>query len=158
MSLVQELRVPLIGRPETEHEWAKSNTETTPYMFWDSIYFIQMALHTKASLWKAESQDVPYIRAAPSWSALQLSLLLHKRLLFRLAGLHLRAPYPAFLQESIKQHVKQLHGGIIVSTNQYVRAETTQPLAYHRPRGNSWQHTVHEVFKKLPAVPPELLL
>ena len=77
--------------------------------------------------------------------------------MFTLAGFHLRALHPAFLQEFIDQHFKQLHGGMIFSTSQNRRAETTQPSAYCRPRGNRWQHTVEEVFEKLPEFSPELL-
>ena len=51
-----------------------------------------------------------------------------------------------------------VHGCMIVYTNQKKRAETTQCMAYYRPSGNSWQHTVHGIFEKLPAVSPELLL
>ena len=66
MLLVHEWQVLLIERPETEHERARSSSETKPHIFGDNTYFIQMALHTKASLSSAKNQDVPYVRAAPS--------------------------------------------------------------------------------------------
>ena len=83
--------------PETEHEWAKSLSEINTYIFEDDTYFIQMAPLGKASLWGANSQEVPYAKAAPNWILPQLPLLLHKRLIFQLAGLHLCAPHPALL-------------------------------------------------------------
>ena len=47
---------------------------------------------------------------------------------------------------------------MIVSYNQYRRAETTQLLAYRKPGANGRQQIFHEVFEKLPAVLSELLL
>ena len=44
------------------------------------------------------------------------------------------------------------------SNNQKKREETNQRLAYDGPRGNSWEHTVHEIFDKLPAISPEIFL
>ena len=54
-----ERQVLLIERPETEHYWARSSSETKQFTFLDNTYFIQMAPHPKLSLCRAESQDVP---------------------------------------------------------------------------------------------------
>ena len=78
-------------RPETEHEWARSCSEIETPSFGDNTYFTQMAPHTKASLRRAKSQKVPYVRAAPSCGPLQLPLLLHERLVLQLAGFYLCA-------------------------------------------------------------------
>ena len=69
-SLVNGWRVLVTERLETEHERANGNSKTTPYMFAENTYFIQMAPHMKTSQWRAESRDVPDVSAAPSWSLL----------------------------------------------------------------------------------------
>ena len=80
-----------------KQEWTRDCSQIEAPSFGDNIYFIQMALHTEVSLRRTESQDVPYVRAAPSWSSLQLPLLLHEGPVLRLPGLHLCAPHPPFL-------------------------------------------------------------
>ena len=109
-----------------------------------------MELHTKTNLWRAESWDVSYARATPRWSPLQLPLVLHNRLVFGLAGLFLSATQPIFSRSPSNNFdcLRQPISG----------AEINQPMAYRRPRGNGRQHTVHGVFEKVPAIPPELFL
>ena len=60
-------------------------------------YFKQMLPSTEASLRTAERQDITYVRAAPRWRPLQLSLLLNEGLLFRPATLDLIAVDPSAL-------------------------------------------------------------
>ena len=109
-SLANEYQMLLIERLEPKYDWGKGNSETTRYMFGDNGYFIQMALHTKANLRRADSQDVPYLRVDPCCSPLQLPPLSHKWLVIWSAVFHLSASHPAFLGQSIKQHPEHLLG------------------------------------------------
>ena len=124
---------PRLATASSWNAWNKAQTNqqqhwSSTQLVGDNTYFAQMAPQTETNLWRAESQDVPYVRAAAPWSPLQLPLLLHKLLTLWFARHHLGVPCPAVLKKSVKQHSKQLHQGINVPANQHINiAEQKQP-------------------------------
>ena len=65
-------------------------------------YFKQMLASTKTSLQRAKRQDVTYVRAAPRWKPLQLSLVLHKGLVLSPTSLNPTASDPPPFQTPIQ--------------------------------------------------------
>ena len=88
-------------------------------------YFKQMLTRTETSLQTAERQDITYVRAAPRWRPLQLSLLLDERLVFRPASLDLTALDPSALQKTIEQLTQQMQWCMVISSDDDRRTETT---------------------------------
>ena len=108
-SLAHEWQMLLNEGPETKHEWANCNSETTTNLFGDHAQFKQMAPHTKTSLRRAKIQDFSHITAAPCWILLHRLLLLHKYLVFWSAGLHLSASQTSALGHD-RLHQSKLEG------------------------------------------------
>ena len=72
-------------------------TIVKPYHIGHDTYFKQMLTSMEASLRTAERQDITYVRAAPRWRPLQVSLLLNEGLVFRPASLDITALDPPAL-------------------------------------------------------------
>ena len=87
----------------------------------DITYLVQTTTSPKSRLWGPRRQDVPYIRATPFGDALQLPLILHRRLIFSLTGLHSLATGPTRLHLAIQKMAEQMKRSIVIPPTKILR-------------------------------------
>ena len=117
-----------------------------------------MQASTRTILQRANRQDVTYVRAAPRWRPLQLSLLLDKGMAFSPKSLNLIASDPPPFQKPIQQKTKQMQWSVVVSSKDDCRAETTLTLSKLGTGSYGGRHRVREFLQKPTGVSLELSL
>ena len=121
-------------------------------------YYKQMLVSTKTSPQRAKRQEVTYVRAAPRWKPIRLSLLLNQGLVFSPTSLNIIAFDPPPFQKPIQQKTKQMQRRVVVPANDDCRVKTTQSMCNHGTGSYGGQHRVHEFLLKSTGVPLELPL
>ena len=117
MLLVHEWQVLLIERPKTNMIELEVATRLKPHFWRQYIVYTNGAAHESQPVKSRKSgrslrQGGSLLKSAPAASAPARTT---GTLTCRLPSL---PPHPYFLQQSNKQHVKELHRSMIVSTNQ----------------------------------------
>ena len=130
-------------RPSSWKTWTKTTsvfpnvTITQLFHVGHDTYFKQMLRSTETSLRGAKRQDITYVRAAPRWRLLQLSLLLNKGLVFRPASLDLTVLDPPRIQKTIEKKTQQIQCRMIVCSDD---DELKQNTCHRRPRNDHHLH------------------
>ena len=160
MNLTSRLLAPLTTSAINWRTWNKTQESriwTTDHQISIKITdLIELATRPKSSLWGPRRQGIPFIRAAARGSGVQLSLVLHERLIFSLTSLHRWATNQNQLHQAIQKLTKHK-----TTDNGHCLPPITfavqKPLPKIWSNCNSGHHKAGRVFQDFPGNLAELV-